>query len=204
MSVCHRSAGFLVGVLSRALCGEPVLLLPALIHLPLYDAERGQQFPFRTMCMLLSLCSLILGSAIAKSLFQAGILPDVWRSFVSPEQRQREEGPTAAAATSPPMDPTVPPAAETSVAQPADAGAVSSNVASPPSSAMSPPSDALSRRITPSAPAEGIAEQKQLSAVLQSMVASPPTAEGPASNSATANQGIHRKSKGQKSKKKRK
>ncbi|XP_037518241.1 high-affinity choline transporter 1-like [Rhipicephalus sanguineus] len=99
--------GFVVGVLSRALCGEPMILLPALIHLPLYDAERGQQFPFRTMCMLLSLFSLLLGSAIAKSLFRAGILPDVCRSFVEPEQRHHGEGATTAAGTSPTSGSTV-------------------------------------------------------------------------------------------------
>ncbi|XP_070384850.1 high-affinity choline transporter 1-like isoform X3 [Dermacentor albipictus] len=180
--------GFVVGVISRALCGEPLLRLPALIQLPSYDAERGQQFPFRTMCMLLSLMSLLLGSAIAKALFRAGLLPDVWRSFVEPDKRQREESPSAPAA-----------AASTS-----DAVPDSTTVTSPHSMALSPSSDALSgpATSTTSAPEE-ISKQKQ-SPVAQQTAATSPTAECHASSSVIANHPNHKKGKGQKSKKKRK
>ncbi|XP_037564195.2 high-affinity choline transporter 1-like [Dermacentor silvarum] len=182
--------GFVVGVISRTLCGEPLLQLPALIQLPFYEAERGQQFPFRTMCMLLSLTSLLLGSAIAKTLFRAGVLPDVCRSFVEPEKRQHDESPSAAAA---PATDAVPEAASTTVA-------------SPPSPVLSPSSDALSGPATSGATTvapEELAEQKHWP-VAPETAATSPTREAHASSSVIGNHGNHKKGKGQKSKKKRK
>ncbi|KAK8757706.1 hypothetical protein V5799_013533 [Amblyomma americanum] len=91
--------GFLLGLILRVLCGEPVMDVPAVIKLPMYDDERGQQFPFRTMCMLVSLIGVLLGSSIAGYLFRAAILPprlDVCRSFA--ELHPRPESPTSAAA----------------------------------------------------------------------------------------------------------
>ncbi|XP_037789860.1 high-affinity choline transporter 1-like isoform X2 [Penaeus monodon] len=70
-------AGFCMGFLVRLLGGEPYIGVPAVIHYPFYDAEHGQQnFPFRTVAMLVSLTSLILISAIAKLLFTKGIIPE--------------------------------------------------------------------------------------------------------------------------------
>ncbi|KAH9368464.1 hypothetical protein HPB48_012606 [Haemaphysalis longicornis] len=71
----------MVGVTARAACGEPQMGVPMLVRLPLYDAERGQQFPFRTLCMLLSLGSLLGVSKLAKCAFHSGLLPDILRSF---------------------------------------------------------------------------------------------------------------------------
>ncbi|XP_077564409.1 uncharacterized protein LOC144179857 [Haemaphysalis longicornis] len=78
--------GFVVGVTTRAACGEPEMGVPMLVQLPLYDAERGQQFPFRTLCMLLSLGSLLAVSKLAECAFYTGVLPDILHCFrVDPE-----------------------------------------------------------------------------------------------------------------------
>ncbi|KAH9368475.1 hypothetical protein HPB48_023101 [Haemaphysalis longicornis] len=75
--------GFLVGIVARVACGEPQMGVPVLLKLPLYDVERGQLFPFRTLCMLLSLGSLLGGSHLAASVFQSRRLPDVWHCFTA-------------------------------------------------------------------------------------------------------------------------
>ncbi|ELT96417.1 hypothetical protein CAPTEDRAFT_120487 [Capitella teleta] len=68
-------AGFVIGLIFRFTGGEPLIGLPAAIQYWYYDAETGYQcFPFKTMCMLISLVSILLGSFIAKLLFEKGIL----------------------------------------------------------------------------------------------------------------------------------
>ncbi|XP_075547367.1 uncharacterized protein LOC142581799 [Dermacentor variabilis] len=79
------ASGFMIGLMARTLCGEPEFGVPVVLALPLYDAERGQQFPFRTFCMLLSLASLLGCSELAAYLFRSGHLEahqDVWGCFV--------------------------------------------------------------------------------------------------------------------------
>ncbi|KAK8780293.1 hypothetical protein V5799_018366 [Amblyomma americanum] len=80
---------FTMSALFRCLCGEPTLNVPVFVKLPLYDPEAGQRFPFRFLCMALGLCTLILGSSLATTLFRRGWLPerfDVFRVyFVPPE-----------------------------------------------------------------------------------------------------------------------
>ncbi|XP_037515887.2 high-affinity choline transporter 1 [Rhipicephalus sanguineus] len=80
-------AGFAIGLITRALCGEPQIGIPVMLRLPLYDEQRGQQFPFRTLCMLLSLACVLGGSAFAAYLFRSGRLEaqqDVWGCFQEP------------------------------------------------------------------------------------------------------------------------
>ncbi|XP_071529907.1 high-affinity choline transporter 1-like [Panulirus ornatus] len=76
---------FCLGFLVRLLGGEPYIGVPPTIHYPFFDETTGQQnFPFRTVAMLVSLSSLILFSAIAKALFTRGVLParyDICRCF---------------------------------------------------------------------------------------------------------------------------
>ncbi|MPC30446.1 High-affinity choline transporter 1 [Portunus trituberculatus] len=76
---------FFLGLIVRLLGGEPYIGVPATIHYPFYDEELGQQnFPFRTIAMLVSLFSLIVTSAIAKAIFTHKLLParyDVCRCF---------------------------------------------------------------------------------------------------------------------------
>ncbi|XP_065281262.1 high-affinity choline transporter 1-like isoform X2 [Dermacentor albipictus] len=73
--------GFFAGLVLRLLCGEPAFGLPPLVRLPLYDSERGQQFPFRTFCMVFSLSGQLLGSAAAAASFRAGRFRDYWHCF---------------------------------------------------------------------------------------------------------------------------
>ncbi|XP_077525536.1 uncharacterized protein LOC144136786 isoform X1 [Amblyomma americanum] len=76
--------GFFVGFVVRALCGEPEMGIPVLLRLPQYDNQRGQQFPFRTMCMLISMCTHIGVSMLAAYAFRSGLLEpnkDVWGCF---------------------------------------------------------------------------------------------------------------------------
>ncbi|KAH9368175.1 hypothetical protein HPB48_010644 [Haemaphysalis longicornis] len=58
------ASAFFVGLVLRVLCGDPGLGVPALVKLPLYDSELGQQFPYRTLCMVTSLGSLIVISRL--------------------------------------------------------------------------------------------------------------------------------------------
>nr|XP_054932405.1 high-affinity choline transporter 1-like [Dermacentor andersoni] len=87
--------GFFAGLVLRFLCGEQAFGLPALLRLPLYDSERGQQFPFRTLCMVVSLSSQLLGSAAAAGSFRASRFRDYWRCF----EEVAEQPPDADAAT---------------------------------------------------------------------------------------------------------
>ncbi|CAN8016355.1 unnamed protein product, partial [Ixodes persulcatus] len=68
-------AGFSVGALFRVLCGEPLVNLPVILKLPMYDERLGQQFPFRTLSMVLSFVTLMATSHVAKRLFTKGTLP---------------------------------------------------------------------------------------------------------------------------------
>merc|ERR1719239_1282071 len=52
---------YFIGLLLRLLGGEKTLGLPALIAYPMYDAETGtQNFPFRSLAMVVTLVSLLL------------------------------------------------------------------------------------------------------------------------------------------------
>lgn len=65
--------GFVVGLLLRLLGGEPLLGLPAAIHFPYYTCDINgdctQNFPFKTLCMLLSLFCIISVSSLTHWLF---------------------------------------------------------------------------------------------------------------------------------------
>lgn len=68
--------GFCVGFTVRLLGGEPYIHIPAVIHYPYFNYEKGEQnFPFRTMSMLCSLVCIILFSALFKALFKKGVIP---------------------------------------------------------------------------------------------------------------------------------
>ncbi|KAH9368277.1 hypothetical protein HPB48_013458 [Haemaphysalis longicornis] len=70
--------GFLIGITARVLCGAPDVGIPVLIRLPLYDSEHGQQFPFRTLCMLISLVAILVTSILTGYVFDTGLLPPDW------------------------------------------------------------------------------------------------------------------------------
>ncbi|KAM4538275.1 high affinity choline transporter 1-like [Fundulus diaphanus] len=78
------TAGYIVAFVMRVLCGEPVFSLPAVLRFPDGTVEDGvyiQRWPFKTICMLSSLLSIVAISCMASLLFNKGILPENWDVF---------------------------------------------------------------------------------------------------------------------------
>ncbi|KAL3876539.1 hypothetical protein ACJMK2_034380, partial [Sinanodonta woodiana] len=68
-------AGYILGLFIRILGGEPTLKIPAVIKFPWYDEEnQTQMFPYKTLCMLISMVSIMSVSYMTKYLFEHGIL----------------------------------------------------------------------------------------------------------------------------------
>ena len=84
-------SGYVVGLFFRLAGGEPLLKLPALIHYPGY-ADGAQNFPFRSLSMLLTLFCLVTVSLTTHWLFHSGRLAvrhDLFRCVVNiPDERQ--------------------------------------------------------------------------------------------------------------------
>ena len=81
--------GFVFGYIIRFAAGEPAMNIPALIKYPLFEVIDGvptQLFPFRTLTMVISLCTIILVSFLTDVAFRRGYLDkkwDVFKCFVS-------------------------------------------------------------------------------------------------------------------------
>lgn len=81
-------AGFLVGVALRLLCGEPLLGLSPAIRFPgctllegQGEGEEGlyvQLWPIRSICMLVSLTTIVTVSRLAGALLDRGLIPESW------------------------------------------------------------------------------------------------------------------------------
>lgn len=83
-------AGFIVAFIMRLTGGEHLINLPALIKYPMYDEEHGvQNFPFKTMSMLLSLLTIISVSYLIDFLHRRDIFKakhDVFHCFTKEEK----------------------------------------------------------------------------------------------------------------------
>ena len=68
-------AAIAVGLVLRIGAGDPLLRIPTIIKCPFYSDTYGQLFPFKTLCMLSSLATLVAVSYLARFLFLSGTLP---------------------------------------------------------------------------------------------------------------------------------
>lgn len=69
-------AGYFVGLFFRLSGGEDAISIPPLIEYPMYNAEtKTQNFPFKTMSMLLNLITVVIVSYLLKYLFESGKIP---------------------------------------------------------------------------------------------------------------------------------
>ena len=80
-------SGYIAGLFFRVAGGEPMIGLPAIIRYPGYKPDtHTQEFPYKTLSMLISMFTLIFVSYATKVLFEGGFLPrrlDVFRCIVN-------------------------------------------------------------------------------------------------------------------------
>ncbi|KAL3061596.1 hypothetical protein OYC64_009703 [Pagothenia borchgrevinki] len=85
-------SGFTVGLLLRALSGEPLLGIPAVILYPGWREVDGvivQYFPFRTLAMLASLTGVIAVSWLVQLGFYHKLIPQSWDLLGAFEEKKK-------------------------------------------------------------------------------------------------------------------
>lgn len=87
-------SGYLVGLLLRGLCGEPVLGIPPVILFPGWKEQDGviiQYFPYRTLAMLSSVISIFSVSWLVGLAFCHQLIPQSWDILGVFEERKEAE-----------------------------------------------------------------------------------------------------------------
>ncbi|XP_033938111.1 high-affinity choline transporter 1-like [Pseudochaenichthys georgianus] len=87
--------GYVVSFVMRVLCGEPVFNLPVILRFPGCTWKDGvyiQHWPFKTICMLSALISIVMISYVASFLFNKDILPERWDVFKVKHQKTPTDG----------------------------------------------------------------------------------------------------------------
>ncbi|XP_048763868.2 high-affinity choline transporter 1-like [Ostrea edulis] len=85
--------GYVVGMFFRIAGGEPTLGIDAVIKYPYYSEERGQMFPFKTLCMLMSLTTIISVSCLTNFLFKRKIVHprfDIFKCGITEECKDKK------------------------------------------------------------------------------------------------------------------
>lgn len=68
-------AGYILGLFFRLAGGESTLGIPILIEYPFYSEADGQLFPFKTLCMFISMSTILAVSITTKYIFEHALLP---------------------------------------------------------------------------------------------------------------------------------
>lgn len=84
---------YVIGLILRITGGESLIGLPAVIKYPFYDYKSDHQnFPFRTMAMIISFLLLLSVSYLTNYLFDNGILSEKYDFLHTLERREKKKG----------------------------------------------------------------------------------------------------------------
>ncbi|KAK6169314.1 hypothetical protein SNE40_020392 [Patella caerulea] len=83
--------GYFISVALRILGGEPLIGLPVFLKFPFYSEKHGQNFPFRTLTVILSFIAIICVSKLTDFVFTEKYISQKWDKLgcSDPEYRKR-------------------------------------------------------------------------------------------------------------------